>query len=138
MLHNECALCKYLQYKLDPPRLPNRAACRDEGRVRVVYNGVQEDGEYGSCHNIENGMLFQEHGGQDDQHHQNSGAIADCLMFLKIFTVPDRCIDADGIVNMDAREQICRGICGVEPFYQLDADIIMVKVSWTEIMSVRV
>ena len=59
-------------------------------------------------------------------------------MFLKIFTVPDRCIDADGIVNMDAREQIRWGICGVEPFYQLDADIIMVKVSWTEIMSVRV
>lgn len=86
-------------------------------QVVTIYQGIHyrchnESGEY-----IEDRVLFDEHGRQDDRRSQNQGSDADALFLLEALAADDRKMCTQRIIYMNAGPQVGRCVCPVQSGY---------------------
>ncbi len=86
---------------------------------------IHHIGKHRSTHNIQHGMLFQKHGGQTDCNHDDKRKDANPSVVFQAFTVHDADMYAQGIVYMDARKHVGRGVAVMDHLYQIAENIFM-------------
>ena len=81
-------------------------------------------------------MLFQEHGGHDDQRSQGKGGCFYKFFISQCFAVCKRHMYCKRVEYMNAGQDIRRSICTVQPFYYICEDIVSWKFCWTYVLSI--
>lgn len=81
-------------------------------------------------------MLFQEHGGHDDQRGQGKGCCFYKFFISQCFAVCKRHMYCKRVEHMNAGQDIRRSICTVQPFYYICEDIISWKFGRTYVLSI--
>ena len=105
-------------------------------QVVTIYQGIHY-----CCHNesseyIEDGVLFDEHGRQDDRRSQNQGSDADALFLLEALAADDRKMCTQGIIYMNAGPQVGRCVRPVQSGYHAGEDIVSGHYCGTKVLSV--
>ena len=80
-------------------------------RCLAIGDGVEYQCHEQSGHHVEDGVLFDEYGCQDDAAHQGEGTVFDQLVVAKVFASGQCNMRTSGIEHVDTREQVCRRIC---------------------------
>lgn len=93
-------------------------------------------GHYQSTGHIDYRMLFQEHGGEDDQNSQEQGTPSDKVFFLEIIAVPDGNAGCYRIKYMNAWKYIRGSIGCVESLHNRSQEVISWKYLRTQLQSI--
>lgn len=104
-------------------RGPSAAALVGAAVDHVVETVGHGDGR----HSVDDGVLFQEHGGQADGRHGKEGGAAEEAVLPQPFAVHHRDVDADGVVHVDAGQHVGTGVHFVKGGYH-GAENIFVRV----------
>ena len=105
-------------------------------QVVTIYQGVHHSRHNESSEHIEDGVLFDEHGRQDDRRSQNQGSDADALFLLEAFAADDREMCTQGIIYMNAGPQVGRCVRPVQSGYHVGEDIVSGHYCRTKVLSV--
>ena len=87
---------------------------------------------------IDHRMLFDKHGGQDDQNGKDQRSSLDPFLIFQSLAVMDGKINSQGIKYMDAWQDISRGICPVDSCNQLCKDVVSREYRRAEMLNVRI
>lgn len=83
-------------------------------------------------------MLFDKHGGQDDQHGKDQGSSLEPFLIFQCRAVVDGKINSQGIKYMDAWQDVGRSIGPVDSCYHLCKDVVSWEYRRAEMLNVRV
>lgn len=97
---------------------------------------VHHSGKDECTADIKEGMLLDKHGCQNDAYSQQKCKQANRPVLFELLVVHDRKTDAERIVHMDARKQVCRCISGIETLAEHGTDIVVRKISRTQILAI--
>lgn len=81
---------------------------------RAIDDFVHDDRKQQCGDHIKEGMLFYKYGRQDDTYHQQKGAGTQCRLLFKDAALTDSQMYTDRVIYMNAGEQICGCIAGIE------------------------
>ena len=105
-------------------------------QVITIYQGVHYSRHNESGEHIEDRVLFDEHGRQDDRRSQDQGSDADALFLLEALATDNRKMCTQGIIYMNAGPQIGRCVCPVQSGYHAGEDIVSGHHRGTKMLSV--
>ena len=83
-------------------------------------------------------MLFDKHGGQDDQNGKDQRSSLDPFLIFQCLAVMDGKINSQGIKYMDTWQDVGRGICPVDFCNQLCKDIVSREYRRAEMLNIRI
>lgn len=78
--------------------------------IGMIYDTVHHSRHDKSGGHVEDGMLFDKHGRQDDRHTQNQGAGADTLILFQPCALHYRKMASQRVIHMDAGPEVRRGV----------------------------
>ena len=108
--------------------------CQDD--FLSVHQYIHHSAQGESCHDIEDGMLLDEHGGQDDGDGQDTRGNLEALLSLQLSAVDDGEMRAQGVVHMDAGPEVRGCIRLPQESHRLREDIVSGHLRKPQMMAV--
>ena len=103
-----------------------------------IENKVSEESKSSAHTYIDHRMLFQEHGGHDDQYGKDKRTISNAAVFSEGFTVCQGHMNGKGIKHMNTGKNIRWSICNIKHSDSICKNIVPWKFGRTKMLNIGI